>query len=118
MFSLKAMQSRRILKLGFALLLAVILPLRGYAAMANCVPDAESGRAVATHGVHLSHCAYGAGALHPHGCGNDCCGAAIALTPARWIVPHTSPLGISAGIIWPPPLLALDRLDRPPRLLG
>jgi len=118
MFSLKAMQPRRILKLGFALLLAVILPLRGYAAVANCAADADSGRAVAVHGVHPSHCAHGAGALHSHGCGNDCCGAAIVLTPARWLVPRTPALGVSARIIWPSPLLALDRLDRPPRLLG
>jgi hypothetical protein len=125
MFSLKVMPLNRTLTISFAILLAVMSPLRGYAALANCGAAFISAPAAAAHGAHLSHCAHGAGVPHAHGagilhahdCGSCCCVAAIALTPARWMVPPPTALRISAWMIWPPPAVIQDRLDRPPRLL-
>jgi hypothetical protein len=106
------MRINRTLRLVFALLLAVMLPLRGYAAIAHCEPD----HAMHTmHAMHAAHCA-DAASLHSHSCSDCCCVAAAALTPSRWTLPHTPALDVSARLIWPPPALTLDRLDRPPRL--
>jgi hypothetical protein len=98
---------KRTSRLIFALLLlllAAALPLRSYAGIANC--DAS----------HHSHCAQSGGALHSHSCGDCCAVAADALTPARHALPHAPAVVVPAPMIWPPPALTLDRLDRPPRL--
>src|ERR1700722_2870340 len=100
------------------MLLALMLPLQGYAAMPDC------GRLDHTHSgaVHLAaspgalqHCAGVPSAVHRHGCGNCCCSAAIMLTPVRWVAPVLAAPEISAAAPWSPPTVALDRLDRPPR---
>jgi len=115
MFSPDAMRLNRTLKVVFALLLALTLPLQGYAASASCGP--ASAHAAALHAAPNSHCGNGPGVHHHHDCGNGCCLAAIALSPARWIVPRSAAPGIAGWVIWPPPAVSLDRLDRPPRTL-
>jgi len=109
------MRLNRTLKVGFALWLALILPLQGYAASANCGPAAA--HAAALHAPQSSHCGNSPGVHTHHDCGNGCCLAAIALTPARWTVPRWAALKIADRLIWPPPAVSLDRLDRPPRTL-
>jgi hypothetical protein len=96
---------------GFALLFALLLPLQGYAAMPDC-PRHERAAAAATAPLH---CAGGTAAIHRHGCGNDCCGAAIALWPVHFIAPLLPAPQISVAAPGFPPQGLLDRLDRPPR---
>jgi len=108
----------RKLKVVFALLLALTLPLQGYAAAANCGP--ASAHTAALHAGPSSHCAsvhHHLSVHHYHDCGNGCCVAAIALTPARWTVPRPAAPEIAGRLISPPPAVSLDRLDRPPRPL-
>jgi len=115
MFSPDAMPLNRTLKVVFALFLALTLPLQGYAASANCGPPSAHAGALAA--APSSHCGNGPDVRHHHDCGNGCCLAAIALTPARWIVPRSAAPEIAGRLIWPPPAVSLDRLDRPPRTL-
>jgi hypothetical protein len=105
------MRLNRTLRVGFALLLALMLPLQGYAAMPVCA----ASTAAAPTAQH--HCAHGSTAIHHHDCGNSCCGAAIALTPVRWIAPLQTAPEISKAVLWSPPVGLLDRLDRPPRFV-
>ena len=114
------------LRLGFALLLTLMLPLQGYAAMPACAqhdgsnssaagaPPAGTGVAASPTGQH--HCQHASTASR-HRCDNCCCGAAIALTPTQWIAPLLSAPQVSSTPLWSPPMVALDRLDRPPRSL-
>jgi hypothetical protein len=116
------MRLPRTLSLILALMLAAVLPLRGYAAVAQCEgsppPGGHAAHAPdAPHAAHVAHCADGAATSHTSGCG-DCCSAAAASTPVRWIAPRTSATGIVAPALSPPPALAPDRLDRPPRTRG
>jgi hypothetical protein len=91
-----------------AMLLALILPLQGFASAWNCgSPDTVSG---AAH----QHCS--ADAQPHHHCGT-CCAAAIAALPFRWTAPRAFNPGFTLPQIGPPPRVALDRLDRPPRPL-
>ena len=99
------------------LLLALILPLQSFAAAWNC-GSPETGSAA----LH-EHCAPGHNTaptgdaqLHHH-CGT-CCAAAIAALPFGWAAPPSMTPGIALPQIGPPPKLALDRLDRPPRLVS
>ncbi|MGD0503238.1 MAG: hypothetical protein ABSD02_10885 [Steroidobacteraceae bacterium] len=105
------MRLSRTLSLILALMLAAALPLRGYAAMAQC----EGSASAAAHAEHGAHCTEGAGSTHASGC-SDCCCAASASTPARWIIPHAPTGEIIAPSLGSPPTHAPDRLDRPPRL--
>jgi len=95
------------------LLLALILPLQGFAAAWSCTAQ-DTGAAAAHH-----HCAddsgkpQGGGEQHHH-CGT-CCAAAIALMPFRWTVPRSTSSEASLPPHRSPPKVALDRLDRPPR---
>jgi hypothetical protein len=96
------------------LLLALILPLQGFA-WVNC-SSADSGPAAAhAHCQNPSGGTPAAGVDQHHHCGS-CCVAAVATAPLR----ITPPLSANSGIPLPAhrPLLkvALDRLDRPPRL--
>jgi hypothetical protein len=109
------MRFSRSLRAGFAVLFALMLPLQGYAAMPAC-----REAAVATS-VPQSHCA-GAPAvhhatLHHHNCDNCCCGAAMVLTADDFIAPLLTAPDISDTALWPPPAVAIDRLDRPPRFI-
>jgi hypothetical protein len=116
------MKFHRTLRFGFAMLLALILPLQGYAAMPACGQHDEANSDVA--GMTASstahhHCEHGTTAGNGHSgnghCNNGCCGVAIAATYSRWIAPLLSAPGISHVILWFPPTVTLDRLDRPPR---
>jgi hypothetical protein len=96
------------------LLLALMLPLQGFA-WVNC-GSADNGP-VAAH-AHCQDPSSGkpaTGLAQHHHCGS-CCVAAVAAAPLRF----TPPLCANSGIPLPAhrPLLkvALDRLDRPPRL--
>jgi hypothetical protein len=120
------MRLNRTLHIGFALLLTLMLPLQGYAAMPNCGPldhtnsSIENSPAASLPALQHSmqhHCARGSAATHHHGCGNCCCGAAIALVAAHWIVPLLTAPEISVAVPGSPPTVTLDRLDRPPRFI-
>jgi hypothetical protein len=106
----------RIQSMRLVLLLALILPLQSFAAAWSCGPP-EIGSAAA----HL-HCAPESGAAHTgeaqshHHCGT-CCAAAVAALPFGWIAPPSLTPPIALPHILPPPKVALDRLDRPPRLV-
>ncbi len=115
----------------FALILAVILPMRGFASATHC--EAQQHGAHTVHPVETTlradaadrglfpqaaeaaHCRDGRGAPHAHGCG-DCCGGAAALAAPRFTLPKAAAVRIVRPPAWPPPALAIDRLDRPPRL--
>ena len=95
------------------LLLALMLPLQSYAWVGCSAPLA----AVAAH----QHCGdtgdgspTGGQAQHHH-CGS-CCVAAVAAAPNRFSPPSFMSSGVSLPAYWPPLKVALDRLDRPPRL--
>jgi hypothetical protein len=116
------MRLNRSLRFGFAMLLALLLPLQGYAAMPACgqhdpANSSVAGMTAASTAHH--HCERGtaAGDLHYHNghCDNCCCGVAIAATSVQWIAPLLSAPEISQVILWFPPTVTLDRLDRPPR---
>ncbi len=123
------MKLHRALRLAITLLFALLLPVHSYAVMWHCeqpgsaTSGAETSAAAKASGAAKSsaphaeqgHCAAGSAAAHPHGCGNGCCAAAIALAPARWMPPRTDAPEISSGIAWPSPAVTIDRLDRPPR---
>jgi hypothetical protein len=104
------------------LLLALILPLQSFAAAWNCGPP-EAGSAAAHQ-----HCAPESGAAHTatahngeaqvhHHCGT-CCAAAIAALTLGWIAPPSITPPIALPQMGSPPKVALDRLDRPPRLVS
>ena len=99
------------------LLLALILPLQSFAVAWSCGPsEADSA---AAH----QHCAPESGAAHTgeaqvhHHCGT-CCAAAIAALPFGWIAPPSITPPIALPQMGSPPNVALDRLDRPPRLVS
>jgi hypothetical protein len=104
------MRFKQSLRAGFALLFALMLPLQGYSAMPVCRDSSVASSAPQTH------CA-GSPAVHHRTCDNCCCGAAMALTPADFIAPRLTAPDISDASLWPAPLVALDRLDRPPRFI-
>jgi hypothetical protein len=96
------MRDLRTRSLELALLLALFLPLQGFAAAWSCEP------------LHAQpHCPHGLAAVQHHGCGT-CCLAAIAAAPLRFALPP-----LRSDVSFPQPstqlTVALDRLDRPPR---
>jgi hypothetical protein len=103
-----------------ALLLSLLLPLQGFAAVSGCAP-----RPAAQHGQQQTpmaheHCAAHASpdSTTPHhpSC-SDCCMAAVATTPPQWTPPRCETLHPSLPEIRTPLKISLDRLDRPPRTL-
>lgn len=103
------------------MLLAMLLPLQGYAAMSACQDQvrADIGAAATATATATQHdCTHATAPTHQHNCGQCCCGVGIALTPSLFITPpyfaaaETPPTAIAA-----PPQGALDRLDRPPRFI-
>jgi hypothetical protein len=106
-----AMRLNRTIRLEFALLFTLMLPLQGVAAMPSCDESTAAASAPQTH------CASASTGIHHQGCGNCCCGAAVALTPAAWVAPRLSAPEISFASLWPPPHLTQGRLDRPPRFI-
>lgn len=98
--------------MALVLLLALLLPVQGFAGAWGC--RAQGAATAAPH----HHCSDDSGKAQTgeqrHHCGT-CCAAAIALMPFRW----TPPRPVSSEHFLPlhgaPPKVALDRLDRPPR---
>jgi hypothetical protein len=117
------MRLNRTLRFGFAMLLALVLPLQGIAMPACAQHDpANSGISGMSASSTAHHqCEHGtpAGSRHSANghCDNGCCGIAIATASARWIAPRLTPPEISHLVLWFPPTVTLDRLDRPPRHL-
>jgi hypothetical protein len=96
------------------LLLALILPLQNFASAWSC--GARGTAAAAAH----HDCANERGspqtaAEQHHHCGS-CCVAAIAPLPYCWTAPRSVNPQDSLPRHGRPPQVALDRLDRPPRL--
>jgi hypothetical protein len=100
------MRFLRLSKLVLTLLLAASLPLRAYAAPCES-PVAHA----APHGTHCEH-----GSLGGHGAACDCCSVAIAAAHPGWALPHDPASAVLAPLRAHSPILAPDRLDRPPRL--
>lgn len=98
------------------LLLALILPLQSFAAAWSCSTHDTGAAAAHPHCANDSGKPQGAGEPHHH-CGT-CCAAAIALMPFRWTAPRPASSEASLPLHLSPPKVALDRLDRPPRLLS
>jgi hypothetical protein len=95
-----------------ALLLALIMPLQGFASGGCGFPYSAPAAAPAAAPQQCAH----AGAAQHHHCGTCCCAAAIAV-PLLWVPPR--PANPSALLFsrCSPPAMILDRLDRPPRPL-
>jgi hypothetical protein len=102
----------------FALLLAVLLPVRGFTFTTHCEPHGQGGDAHASRqaesALQCPHHADDKGASHTHGCG-DCCGGAAVLNAPRFTMPRAAAALIVGRLARPHPALAIDRLDRPPR---
>ncbi len=128
------MRFKRTLRVEFALLLALMLPLQSYAAASACaqLEQASAGADLGDSTIHHAnlgvpsaesppaspHCAHETGAMHRHGCGSCCCGTAIALIPVRWLPPRSAAPDLPQPLAGISPTVALDRLDRPPRILS
>jgi hypothetical protein len=121
------MRLNRTLRLGFAMLLTLMLPLQGYAAMSGCgqrqggTGSSAAGAQWTDAGVAASptaqhHCEH-ANTAGRHCCDHGCCGTAIAQAPVQWIAPPLNAPQVFSALPWPPPTVALDRLDRPPRFI-
>ena len=99
--------------LEFALLLAVMLPLQGFASASACGPFGAASPS--EHCAHAAHHAAGAGQHRE--CGTCCSVAAISLTPSLWAAPRLTSPKLFLPLVWSRPAVALDRLDRPPRFI-
>jgi hypothetical protein len=95
------------------LLLVLILPLQGFASAWSC--GAHNTTSAAAHHDCAGHPGTSPSGGEHHHCGT-CCAAAIALVPFRWTMPRSAGSEASLPLHGPPPKIALDRLDRPPRL--
>jgi hypothetical protein len=96
-----------------ALLLALIMPLQGFASAWGCGSFATAP--VTAPATAAQHCAHDGVAQQHHHCGTCCCAAAIAVMPLFSVPPRPA----NPGALLPvrsPPAIVLDRLDRPPRL--
>jgi hypothetical protein len=97
-----------------ALLLALMMPLQGFASTWGC---GSFDTAPATGATASQHCAHDTGAAQQHHhCGTCCHAAAIAVMPLFRVPPRPA----NPGALLPvrsPPAIVLDRLDRPPRLV-
>jgi hypothetical protein len=93
-----------------AVLLALIMPLQGWASALSCA--ALDTAFTATQ----QHCSHDSAAMQQHhACGTCCCAAAIALMPLPWAAPRQTGPDILVNPRSAPPAVFLDRLDRPPR---
>jgi hypothetical protein len=97
----------------FVLLVAVVLPLQGFASASACVPFGSASLS--------EHCDHGAGRAtgtgQHHGCGTCCSVAAISEAPQWQAAPRLKSPKLSLPLFWSLPAVVLDRLDRPPRLI-
>jgi len=99
--------------LELALLLVLMLPLQGFAAAFGCEPHAAAAATSATH----QHCPHASSAVQHHACGTCCC-AAVVVTPLQWVPPRSISPQVRVPLLFSPPKIVLDRLDRPPRVLA
>jgi hypothetical protein len=102
-----------------ALLLALLLPVQGFAAFSGCAPlsgahDAEH-QAQTTHAHCAEHPSRDSAVQH-HAC-CDCCIAAVGQAAPDWIPPRSETPQLSLPALRQPLMISLDRLDRPPRTL-
>jgi hypothetical protein len=95
-----------------ALLLALIMPLQGFASAWSC------GLFDAAPATAPQHCAQDGAAQQHHHCGTCCCAAAIAVMPVLWAPPRPANPGALLPLSRSPPAIILDRLDRPPRFVS
>jgi hypothetical protein len=98
------------LSMRLALLLALIMPLQGFASAWSCTAlDGASADAP-------QHCAHETGAApQHHTCGTCCCTAAIAVMPVPWAAARQTSSDLLLPLRGSPLKVVLDRLDRPPR---
>lgn len=120
MFSLE-MRLRQTFRAAF-MWLSLLLPLQSFAAVPCGQHDAANPSAASAAAAFAAqdHCAHGSPATHQHGdhaCGKCCCGAAMAVTTSHGIAALPAAPEISSAAIGRPPIIALDRLDRPPRFI-
>jgi hypothetical protein len=100
------MRFHRLSKLLLTLFLVASLPLRVYATPCES-PTAHAAQ-------HRTHCEHGSQSGHGAAC--DCCSVAVTAAPASWAPLHDAACAVLARLLDHVPILALDRLDRPPRL--
>jgi hypothetical protein len=102
-----------------ALLLALIMPLQGFASAWSCGSRgaAPAAAPAAASAAAPQQCAHAGAAQQHHRCGTCCCAAAIAVMPLLWIAPRPANPSALLPVRLSPPAIILDRLDRPPRLL-
>jgi hypothetical protein len=104
-----------------ALLLALTLPLQGFAAISGCAPlplaQHVRHQAQTAHEHCAEHSAQDSAVRH-HGCCSDCCMTAVAQTAPVWIPPRAETPALSLPELGVPFMISLDRLDRPPRTLS
>jgi hypothetical protein len=106
------MERHRSSALKLALLLVLMLPLQGFAAAFSCEPLDSAAAAAAPTADH--HCPHGSSAVQHHACGT-CCSAAMVVTPLQWVPPRSISPRVRVPLLFSPPNIVLDRLDRPPR---
>jgi hypothetical protein len=132
-FALKLMRTSK--KPLLALLLAALLPMRGFTFATHCEPHGPGQGAQALHCVDgpkahptdhedpqrpvddkgAAHADSKGGGAHAHGCGDCCYGAAAVLTTPRFAVPRAAAVLVVGRLARPHLALSNDRLDRPPR---
>jgi hypothetical protein len=106
----------RKIRVGFAVLIALLLPLQGHGAAPTCNDRAPIG--ISAPAVAVQHpCTHAKTATHQHNCTHGCCSVAMALTAARFIAPRCSGSEITRSALALAPEGALERLDRPPRFV-
>jgi hypothetical protein len=98
-----------------ALLLALIMPLQGFASAWSC-GSRDTAPATARTAAP-QQCEHDGAAQQHHHCGTCCSAAAIAVSPKLWIAPRPANPSALLPLRLSPPAVILDRLDRPPRLL-
>ena len=101
-----------------ALLVALLLPLQGFAAAARCdlitgqaEAPAVAGPAAHEHCVQHEHVP----TSQHHGCCTVCWLTAVAATTLDWTVPRTAAPQLFLPAPRAPLTMSLERLDRPPR---
>ncbi len=104
------------IRVGFAVLIALLLPLQGYGAMPTC--SERVAPVISAAASAMQHqCTHAKTATHQHNCTHACCGVAMALTAARFVAPRPGAAKITCSAIALAPEGALERLDRPPRFV-
>jgi hypothetical protein len=114
-YVLPGMRPFRTPTMQLALLLALIMPLQGFASAWSC-GSRDTAPATARTAAP-QQCEHDGAAQQHHHCGTCCSAAAIAVSPKLWIAPRPANPSALLPLRLSPPAVILDRLDRPPRLL-